>query len=104
MSVPLLTVPEVADITRLSVWTIRRAIDAGELRAIRIRSRVRVSRVALDAWLEASTTSVRAEVPSGRKSPRRRPTHRGASVRTYGDRVRAEAREQREGSMAGPLA
>jgi excisionase family DNA binding protein len=86
MSDRLLTIPEVAEITRLSVWTIRRAIDAGELRGIRIRSRVRVSRNDLGAWLDAGST---APVPT---VSRREPAYRRTQPPADSFRARARAR------------
>jgi excisionase family DNA binding protein len=49
----LLTVEEVARICGLSEWAIRRAIDDGELRASKLRSRWRVRPEDLEGWLEA---------------------------------------------------
>ena len=50
----LMTVKEVADLVQLHEKVIRRAIEAGELPAVKIRSRVRIRRAAVDAWLAAS--------------------------------------------------
>jgi excisionase family DNA binding protein len=47
-----LTPPEAADLTRLSVTTILRAIRRGHLVAARVGNRVRIHPDALRAWLE----------------------------------------------------
>lgn len=53
----LLTVPEVAERLRLSVWTIYRLVEAEKLPAIRIgsgsRAPIRIDEAELDAWLRA---------------------------------------------------
>ena len=57
---PLLTVSEVADRLRVSVKTVRRRIESGELPAVRIgtgiRAPVRVDGDALDALLHPART------------------------------------------------
>jgi len=50
----LLTVTEVAEATGLSPNAIYRAIWAGELRAAKLRGRIRVPAVELDTWIESS--------------------------------------------------
>lgn len=50
-----LTVKEVGDLVHLHEKVIRRAIEAGELPAAKIRSRVRIRRADVDAWLAANT-------------------------------------------------
>jgi excisionase family DNA binding protein len=50
-----LTPDDVADITGMSVYTIRAAVRAGELRATRPRRRILIHRDALADWLDAST-------------------------------------------------
>jgi excisionase family DNA binding protein len=47
----MLTVPEVAAACQISQSSVRRAITDGELRAVKLRSRVRIPREAFDAWL-----------------------------------------------------
>lgn len=51
---PLLTVKEVAEALQVSARTIRRLIAAGGLSVVRIGSAVRVSEVALAAYLTAA--------------------------------------------------
>lgn len=50
----LLTVAEVAEFTRLSIYTVRAAIRTGELPASRLRGRLLVDRVDLADWIEAN--------------------------------------------------
>jgi excisionase family DNA binding protein len=50
-STTMLTVPEVAAACQISQSSVRRAIADGELRAVKLRSRVRIPREAFDAWL-----------------------------------------------------
>lgn len=47
----MLTVPEVAAACQISQSSVRRTIADGELRAVKLRSRVRIPREAFDAWL-----------------------------------------------------
>jgi excisionase family DNA binding protein len=47
----LLLVSEVADAAQVSVWTIRREIRDGHLRATRIRRLLRVTYQDYDAWV-----------------------------------------------------
>jgi len=53
----LLTVPEVAERLRLSVWTIYRKVESGEIPAIRLgetkRSPIRVDERELGEWLRS---------------------------------------------------
>jgi len=62
---PLLTVPEVADRLRVSVKTVRRRIESGELPAVRIgtgiRAPVRVDGDALDALLHPAARTEAGE-------------------------------------------
>jgi excisionase family DNA binding protein len=73
----MLTVPEVAAACQISQSSVRRAIADGELRAVKLRSRVRVPREAFDAWLlqhqrPPSSTRQRPAPPrpARRKKPR----------------------------------
>jgi excisionase family DNA binding protein len=60
----MLTVPEVAAACQISQSSVRRAIADGELRAVKLRSRVRIPREAFDAWL-----SQHQRPPSGTRQP-----------------------------------
>jgi excisionase family DNA binding protein len=51
MSTPLLTPQDVAERCRLSVKVVYRAISSGELRATKLRGRVRVEPADLDEWI-----------------------------------------------------
>jgi excisionase family DNA binding protein len=46
---------EAAAVARLSTRAIYRAIDRGELRAVRLCSRLRIPRDAFEAWIASST-------------------------------------------------
>lgn len=50
---PLLTVPEVADLLRLSVRQVRRMVASGELPVLRFGRSVRVSREQVEALLRS---------------------------------------------------
>jgi excisionase family DNA binding protein len=52
----LLTLREVAAVTRVSVDTIRRAIAAGDLPVTRLRGRVFIPAGDVTAWIDRSTT------------------------------------------------
>jgi excisionase family DNA binding protein len=49
---------EAAALAGLSTRAIYRAIDRGELRAVRLCSRLRIPREAFDAWIASSTVRV----------------------------------------------
>jgi excisionase family DNA binding protein len=55
----LLTVSEVAEATGLSSNAVYRAIAAGELRASKLRRRLRVQSADLDAWIESNVVCAR---------------------------------------------
>lgn len=59
---PLLTVSEVAEATGLSPNAIYRAIDAGELRASKLRGRLRVRFADVDGWIDSNVVRVRTPV------------------------------------------
>ena len=53
---------EAAALAGLSTRAIYRAIDRGELRAVRLCSRLRIPRDAFDAWVDSSTVRVEHRV------------------------------------------
>jgi excisionase family DNA binding protein len=62
----LLTVADVARITKLSVYTIRAAVREGELAATKLRGRVLVKPEDLQAWIDANRIQpapVRSQYP-----------------------------------------
>ena len=65
----LFTVGDVAEITGLSPNAVYRAIAAGELRASKLRGRLRVQLADLDAWIESNVVRARRDdwslVPGG---------------------------------------
>ena len=75
----LLTVKDVAGACQLSEKAVRRAIDAGELPAVMLRSRLRIRPEDLDAWITSSLRRGRAGAePAARPGPRaRRPAAAG---------------------------
>lgn len=58
----LLTVTQVAEATGLSPNAIYRAIDAGELRASKLRGRLRVRFADIDGWIDSNVVRVRTPV------------------------------------------
>jgi excisionase family DNA binding protein len=70
----LLSVREVATACRLSEKAVRRAIDAGELPAVKLRSRLRVTPQDFEAWIAAGRGN-RGRVPFVQRprAPRRAP-------------------------------
>lgn len=48
---PLLTVPEVSERLRVSTYTVRRLVRAGEIPALRVGQQLRVSQRELEEWL-----------------------------------------------------
>ena len=57
----LLTVSEVGEATGLSSNAVYRAIAAGELRASKLRGRLRVQLADLDAWIDSNVVCARGE-------------------------------------------
>jgi excisionase family DNA binding protein len=55
----LLTVGEVAEATGLSSNAVYRAIAAGELRASKLRGRLRVQLADLDVWIDSNVVGAR---------------------------------------------
>lgn len=67
----LLSVSELAELTGLSESVLYRAIAAGELRASKLRGRLRVRFVDLDAWIESNL--VRPDPPRPIRRTKKRP-------------------------------
>ena len=57
----LLTVAEVAEATGLSSNAVYRAIAAGELRASKLRGRLRVQNADLDLWIDSNVVRAGAD-------------------------------------------
>ncbi len=53
MLAPLLTIPEVADLLRLSVRQVRRMVASGDLPVLRFGRSVRVSREVIEAMMRS---------------------------------------------------
>jgi excisionase family DNA binding protein len=53
----LMTIKQIAGACQLSEKAVRRAIDAGELTAVKLRSRLRVTPQDFDAWIRSSSRS-----------------------------------------------
>jgi excisionase family DNA binding protein len=60
---PLLAIPVVASLTRLSETTIRRRIREGDLPAVKLGRLIRVDSDALDAWLARHQIETSADCP-----------------------------------------
>jgi excisionase family DNA binding protein len=73
----LLTVSEVAEATGLSPNAVYRAIWDGELRASKLRGRVRVQLADLDAWIDSNLVTTRG---AHEESPHQ-PAHRAETGR-----------------------
>jgi excisionase family DNA binding protein len=75
----LFTVSQVAETTGLSRNAVYRAIGDGQLRASKLRGRLRVQLADLDAWIDSNVVTTRAvheespapARPSGRNGPGR---------------------------------
>jgi len=52
----MMTIRDVADVCQLSDTAVRRAIYEGELQAIKLRSRLRITRTDFDAWIASQRT------------------------------------------------
>lgn len=70
----LLTIRQIAGACQLSEKAVRRAIDDGELTAVKLRSRLRVTPQDFDAWITASRqASAREALASSRRVRRPAP-------------------------------
>jgi len=78
-AIRLLTIPEVADMCGLSQKSIRRAIDRGDLPAMKLCSRLRISPDDVAAWYRGNlvvptdTDALFADPHGGRRRRRRPP-------------------------------
>ena len=91
----MLTIPEVAAACRISQTSVRRAIAEGELEAVKLRSRIRITREAFDAWL------ANQQRPATRPKPRPTPPLSAASRPKKPPRVFPPPGSFRELSRAG---
>ena len=64
----LLTISEIADACQLSEKAVRRAIDEGELPAVKLRSRLRVTPQDFDAWISTSRRQASCPVATAPRS------------------------------------
>ena len=89
-----MTIKDVADACRLSETAIRRAISEGELPAVKLRSRLRITRNDFDAWITSQRQSPATTTAPSRSAPRTRRPVPGGSFRAlaHTDAVRAQAR------------
>jgi excisionase family DNA binding protein len=86
-----LTVRQIAETCQLSEKAVRRAIDAGELPAVKLRSRLRVTREDFDGWI----TSGRRATRRGEFPPSRR-ARRIASTGTFRALIQTDAQTRSE--------
>jgi excisionase family DNA binding protein len=91
----MLTIPEVAAACRISQTSVRRAIAEGELEAVKLRSRIRITREAFDTWL------ANQQRPATRPKPRPAPPLPTASRPKTPSRVFPPPGSFRELSRAG---
>jgi excisionase family DNA binding protein len=77
VSSPYLTVQEVAELARCEHRTVRRAIQAGKLKASLIGGRWIVKDSAVDEWIEAcaNSSAQNALAPQARRARTREETH-----------------------------
>jgi excisionase family DNA binding protein len=71
----MMTIHDVAAACKLSETAVRRAISEGELTAVKLRSRLRITRADFDAWITSQRqTQARGTTPPRPvKPPRRAP-------------------------------
>jgi excisionase family DNA binding protein len=75
----MLSIKDVASACRLSEKAVRRAIDEGELPAVKLRSRLRITPQDFAAWIESSRRT--ADRPDRSPRPRRRRPHPAGTFR-----------------------
>lgn len=89
----LMTVPDVAEESQLSQTAVRRAIYDGELKASKLRSRLRVMRTDYDAWIASQRQPPyhREQTPSARapRQPRQPPAESFRALARADDQPRA---------------
>jgi excisionase family DNA binding protein len=80
VSETLMTIKDVAAACKLSETAVRRAVFDGELQAVKLRSRLRITRQDFDAWITAqrqpatrAPATLRAGRPATRPAERRTP-------------------------------
>jgi excisionase family DNA binding protein len=69
----LLSIREIATACQLSEKAVRRAIDEGELTAVKLRSRLRVTPQDFEDWISASRRTKRQSPPQPRRRAPTRP-------------------------------
>jgi excisionase family DNA binding protein len=65
----LLSIREIADACQLSEKAVRRAIDDGELPAVKLRSRLRITPDDFAAWIDSSRRATPVSAPITRAQP-----------------------------------
>jgi excisionase family DNA binding protein len=95
-SEPLMTIKDVADACKLSETAIRRAVSEGELPAAKLRSRLRITRQAFDAWITAQRQpAARLPTPPRAARPAARPAAcRTPAAGTFRAQIHADADRQ----------
>lgn len=69
----LLSIKEIAAACQLSEKAVRRAIDEGQLPAVKLRSRLRVMPLDFEAWISASRRAGSRPIPPSQRRATRRP-------------------------------
>jgi excisionase family DNA binding protein len=89
-----MTIRDVAAACKLSETAVRRAISDGELPAIKLRSRLRITPADFDAWIASQRQSpVGATAPPRSATPARRPAPAGSfRALVHADAAREQAR------------
>jgi excisionase family DNA binding protein len=90
----LMTIKDVADACKLSETAVRRAVFDGELPAVKLRSRLRITRADFDGWIASQRQSPPRATAPPRSAPRaRRPAPAGSfRALVHADAARAQAR------------
>lgn len=61
---PLLSVHDVAELVGLSEYTVRQAVREGDLRAVKLRGRVKINEDDLADWIAGSTVRPSTPLPA----------------------------------------